>query len=71
MLFKKVKESRGFISLEFIATTVIIIALVVFIMLNFRDVSDHGSRESTESIYRALNDINESARKTAAERNFN
>lgn len=31
MLFKKVKEFRGFISLEFITVTVIIIALVELI----------------------------------------
>lgn len=60
-LLAKVKESKGFVSLEVIVIAVIVIALAAFIMLNFRDTADNASDTANSQINDTVNAINTDA----------
>lgn len=57
-LLTKVKESKGFVSLEVIAIAVIIIALAAFIMFKFRETANTASGDVNTQINDTINKVN-------------
>lgn len=49
-MLEKVKNSKGFVSLETIAIAVIVVALAAFIMFNFRDTAKTSSNAINSKI---------------------
>ncbi len=60
-LLNKVKDSKGFVSLEVIAIAVIIIALAAFVMLKFRSTADGASKSADNQINNAVDNVNSQA----------
>ena len=60
-LLQKVKNSKGFVSLEVIAIAVIIIALAAFIMIKFKGTAGDASKTADNQIKSAVENVNKDA----------
>ena len=63
-MLAKVKNSKGFVSLEVIAIAVIVIALAAFIMIKFRGTAQTQSENVDKQINASVKAVNEDAGKT-------
>lgn len=61
----KVKESKGFVSLETIAIAVIVIAIAAFIMVKFKGTASETSTSVDNQIKSTVNHINDEAQGTS------
>lgn len=57
-LLDKIKNTKGFVSLEVIAIAVILIALAAFVMFKFRDTAQTSSDAVNTQITDTVNSIN-------------
>lgn len=60
---QKVKNSKGFVSLEVIAIAVIIIALAAFVMIKFKGTAGDASKTADSQIKSAVENVNTDATK--------
>lgn len=60
-MLSKVKDSRGFVSLEVIAIAVIIIALAAFVMIKFKGTAGTASKTADDQIINSMKDVKEGA----------
>lgn len=60
-ILEKVKNSKGFVSLEVIAIAVIIIALAAFVMIKFKGTAGDASKTADTQIKSAVDNVNSDA----------
>jgi len=62
---EKIKDSKGFVSLEVIAIAVIIIALAAFVMFKFRTTAESSTDSVDQQISGTMESITSDAEDTA------
>lgn len=60
-ILEKVKNSKGFVSLEVIVIAVIIIALASFVMIKFKGTAGDASKTADTQIKNAVDSVNSDA----------
>lgn len=60
-MLAKIKDSKGFVSLEVIAIAVIIIALAAFVMIKFKGTAGNASKSADSQIEGIMDNVAEDA----------